>query len=75
MTPASPKTPRRYDTLPSVSKGTALQSFRIDDQLWQRFAEVSAKAGTNRSAVLRDFIRWYIGDPDAALPERPDSDA
>lgn len=71
MTPATPHKPRRYDTLQTVSKGTDLQSFRFPSDLWRRFAEVARAAGTDRSKVLQNFIRWYIGDPDATTPERP----
>lgn len=73
MTPATPHSPPRYDTLPTVSsKGTDLQSFRLPAQLWKRFSDVAKERGTNRSEVLRSFIRWYVGDPDAKLPERPE---
>lgn len=75
MTPASPNPPRRYDTLPTVSKGTSLQSFRVASDLWRQFAERTKLAGTNRSEVLRRFIAWYLREPDAELPERPEPPA
>jgi hypothetical protein len=44
-------------------------SFRISADLWRRFGVlVGAK---NRAGLLRDFIRWYMREPKAKLPERP----
>ncbi|TDC63863.1 hypothetical protein E1258_09455 [Micromonospora sp. KC207] len=57
------------------SKGTSLQSFRVATDLWRRFAERAKLAGTNRSEVLRRFIAWYLREPDAELPERPEPPA
>lgn len=43
---------------------------RVDPDLW---AEFGAAAGErNRSAVLREFIRWYVRQPGAKLPKRPE---
>jgi hypothetical protein len=72
MTPATPQRKQRYDTLPNVSKGTSLQSFRIVAEKWRRLAERAKEAGTNRPTVLRQFIDWYNGEPGAELPTRPD---
>jgi hypothetical protein len=46
---------------------TPLHNIRVDADLWQRFAEATAAAGSNRTEVLVNFIRWYVRD----LPERP----
>lgn len=43
-----------------------------DDQLWERFGEL---ADPDRSTVLREFVRWYVRDPEARLPRRPDDSA
>lgn len=52
---------------------TALRRFRTTDELWDRFNEAVQKADpeADRSKVLRNFIRWYINEPGAKLPERP----
>ncbi|MGA4726306.1 hypothetical protein ACPB67_02700 [Micromonospora taraxaci] len=55
-----------------MSKGTDLQSFRFPSDLWRRFAAVARAAGTDRSKVLQNFIRWYIGDPEGSPPARPE---
>lgn len=43
--------------------------FTVDKQLWKRFGELVGN--TNRAAVLRDFVAWYIGRSGAKLPKRP----
>lgn len=51
-----------------------LRRFRTTDELWERFADAverSPDPEADRSKVLRSFVRWYVGDPGARLPERP----
>lgn len=51
-----------------------LRRFRTTDELWERFGravEEGPDAEADRSKVLRNFIRWYIGEPGARLPDRP----
>ncbi len=50
--------------------GTARTAIRIEPKLWELFGTVAV----NRSAVLRDFIRWYIGEKGAKMPRRPSTD-
>lgn len=47
---------------------TPVQRFRLDAELWKRFGEV---AQPNRSAVLVQFIRWYLRERGVKLPQRP----
>lgn len=47
---------------------TPTRPIRIDLDLWGRFGEV---AEPDRSAILRDFIRWYVREAGAKLPQRP----
>lgn len=42
---------------------------RIDLGLWDRFGAV---ANPDRSTVIRAFVRWYVREPDAKLPKRPE---
>jgi hypothetical protein len=52
--------------------GTPKQTIRVDEDLWQRFGEAAVnQAHVARAVVLRDFMRWYAGDPDAQMPRRP----
>lgn len=65
----------RHDTLSDVTgrvgRGTARQTVRIDEADWERLGVRTAEAGTDRSAVIRAFVDWYNGKPDAELPARP----
>lgn len=71
MTPATSAGNNCHDTLITVAgKGTAKRTIRVDADLWNRFATRAAKAGTDRTTALRDFIRWYVGEPAAELPRR-----
>lgn len=40
----------------------------MPEDLWVRFGEL---AEPDRSVVLREFIRWYVGEQDAKMPKRP----
>jgi predicted GIY-YIG superfamily endonuclease len=51
---------------------TPRQTFRADEALWAEFGEAVARAGSDRSAVLRQLVRWYVGEPGAELPVRPE---
>lgn len=51
------------------TRGTPTRPIRIDPALWDRFGEVAG--ADERSRVLRDFIRWYIGEPGVKVPVRP----
>lgn len=54
------------------AEGTPFRRVRMDDDLWERF-EVAVKQAdpdANRSAVLRRFARWFVGDIDE-IPQRP----
>lgn len=61
---------RKADSM--ASEPTPFRRIRIDDDLWKRL-DVAAKAAdpdSNRSALLRKFARWYVGDIDE-MPQRP----
>lgn len=64
-------TDRRADTMPLGD--TPFRRIRIDDDLWQRLDEAAKRADpdSNRSALLRRFARWFVGDIDEA-PVRPE---
>jgi hypothetical protein len=46
---------------------------QIDDDLWDDFGAATKAAGTDRSAVLKQCIEWYVRRPEAALPRRPEA--
>lgn len=58
----------------SLPVATRQRNLRIDDDLWDAFGDAIERASPefDRSAVMRQLIRWYAGVPGAKLPERPD---
>jgi hypothetical protein len=50
------------------STHTPRQTIRVDADLWAAFGE---RADPDRSSVLREFMRWYTGQPGAKIPRPP----
>lgn len=46
---------------------TPRKTVRMEDPLWERFGAVAP----DRSAVIRQFIHWYVGDEGWEVPQRP----
>jgi hypothetical protein len=44
----------------------------IEQQLWDAFDQSAKAAGSDRSALLRQFMEWHTGQPGAELPVRPE---
>ncbi|MEI5032423.1 hypothetical protein RB201_04280 [Streptomyces sp. S1A(2023)] len=59
MSPNMPKTPPRQ--------------IRIGDT-WYDFDAAAKAMDTERAAVIRELIDWYIREPGAKLPDRPGRD-
>ncbi len=76
MTRATPPRQNRHDTLGDVTgrsgRGTARQTIRVPEDLWERFGELAGDQ--RRSELVREFIRWYVGEDDAQMPERPEGE-
>lgn len=58
--------------MPNAPKTPARQ-VRIGDE-WYDFDGAAKSLGTERAAVIRQLIAWYLREPGAELPERPDRD-
>jgi hypothetical protein len=62
------------DQAPSLitvaGKGTAKRTIRVDPELWSEFAAAAEQAGSDRSALIRDFIEWVLRKPDATPPRQ-----
>lgn len=56
--PNAPKTPQR--------------ALRIPDDEWNDLGHAAEAAGTDRTAILRDLLQWYLRRPGAKLPARPE---
>ena len=56
-----------------AADGPPFRRIRMDEDLWQRLDEAVKRADpdSNRSALLRRFARWYVGDIDE-MPHRPE---
>ena len=54
-------------------EGTPFRRIRMDESLWARLDEAVKRTDPddNRSALLRRFARWYVGDIDQ-MPQRPE---
>jgi hypothetical protein len=48
---------------------TKHRPIRVEDELWAAFGELVGER--RRSQVIRDFIRWYVGERSAKLPRPP----
>lgn len=75
MTHSTVDGPKRHDTLTGMTgrsgRGTARQTIRMDEALWEKLGEAADRADTDRSVILRDFARWYTHEKGAKLPRRP----
>ncbi len=67
------KTVDRAVTGDDVAEGTPVRRIRMDDDLWERLEESCKRMDPddNRSALLRRFARWHVGDIDE-MPRRPE---
>lgn len=43
----------------------------IPQDIWDAFEAAAAQAGTDRSALVHTFVRWYLKRPGVRLPTRP----
>jgi len=56
----------------SGARRTPVRAVRVDQELWDAFDEAVRAAGNDdRAAVLRQFMRWYVGQPGVSFPQRP----
>jgi hypothetical protein len=51
-------------------KGTARQTIRVEPELWDEFGAAAEQVDTDRSALVRDFIAWFLRKPGAKQPPR-----
>ncbi|MEV6791283.1 hypothetical protein AB0M87_04620 [Streptomyces sp. NPDC051320] len=50
---------------------TPPRQIRIGDE-WYDFDAAAKSLGTERATVIRELIAWYLREPGASLPARPD---
>lgn len=51
---------------------TPTRPIRVDLGMWASFGIATKAMGEDRSSALRAFMAWYMSEPGAELPERPD---
>lgn len=47
------------------------RTIRIEPTLWEKLGPAAGANGHDRSALVRQLIRWYLTEPGAQLPARP----
>jgi len=52
---------------------TPTRPIRVTKELWEAFGAVATQQGTNRTALILDYMRWMTRQPGAKLPKRPDT--
>jgi hypothetical protein len=52
--------------------GTQHRSVRISDEDWRDLETATSALGSDRAAVIKEFIHWYLRRPRAKLPARPE---
>lgn len=50
---------------------TPHRQFRVEDDAWKKFDAAAKALGTDRSALLRAFVLWFVHEQDAKMPRRP----
>jgi hypothetical protein len=55
--------------MPIPDTHTPHRMVRISDDHWERFGQLVGER--NRSKVIKEFVAWYVGDPDFKQPRRP----
>jgi hypothetical protein len=51
-----------------------VRTLRCPDDLWKDFGAAATEDGTDRSALLKRFMRAYLDGPRARMPRRPSRD-
>jgi hypothetical protein len=70
--PAAEATLSPSESEKSSAYGTRQRPIRITDDLWDDFGVVADAIGKDRSALIRDFVRWSVYDETVKAPRRPD---
>jgi hypothetical protein len=47
-------------------------TLRVEPALWDRFGDVAQAQGVTRAELLREWIRWAVGESGAKPPRRPE---
>lgn len=50
---------------------TKHRTVRLDDDLWQHVEAWAQEIGSDKTAVIRDLLRYWLREPGAKRPQRP----
>lgn len=50
------------------------RTIRLEQNLWDALGPAALANGHDRSSVIRQLVRWYLSEPGAQLPQRPERD-
>lgn len=48
------------------------RTIRLEQNLWDALGPAALANGHDRSSVIRQLVRWYLSEPGAQLPQRPE---
>ncbi len=48
------------------------KTIRLEPTLWAKLGPAALSNGHDRSSVIRQLVRWYLSEPGAQLPQRPE---
>lgn len=51
------------------------RTIRLEQNLWDALGPAALANGHDRSSVIRQLVRWYLSEPGAQLPQRPERQA
>lgn len=52
--------------------GSKPRTIRMEQDLWNRLGPAALANGHDRSGLIKQFVRWYLSEPGAQLPQRPE---
>jgi hypothetical protein len=58
---------------PSANNNTPTRPIRVPLDLWGEFGIVATQLGSNRTALILEYMRWMTRQQGAKLPKRPDT--
>ncbi|EOD70351.1 hypothetical protein [Amycolatopsis vancoresmycina] len=65
------ETEKRRPGRPATGE-TTRHSVKMPDNRWDALGEKAGEAGSDRSKVLNELAAWYVREPEAKLPKRPE---
>lgn len=55
----------------TADNSTMPRPIRVPPALWEEFGDVADQLGSNRTALILDFMRWMARHPGTKMPKRP----